>query len=59
MHVGEVFSVLQRLRGTELVEDARLFGADPITGQRGDMTQRIVLGPNALVFPYEHQVAVI
>ena len=59
VHVGEVFSVLQRLRGTELVEDARLFGADPITGQRGDMTQRIVLGPNALVFPYEHQVAVI
>jgi len=58
VHVGEVFSVLQRLRGTELVEDARLFGADPITGQRGEATQRIVLGANALVFSYGHQVAV-
>src|SRR3989449_5003622 len=35
VHVGEVYSVLQGLRGTELVEDARLFGADPVTGQRG------------------------
>ena len=28
----------RRLRGTELVEDARLFGADPVTGQRGQQT---------------------
>ncbi len=59
VHVGEVFSVLQRLQGVELVEDARLFGADPITGQRGEVTQRIVLAANALVYPYEHQVAVL
>ena len=38
VNVGEVYSVLQRLRGTELVEDARLFGADPVTGQRGQQT---------------------
>src|SRR5207248_3121060 len=42
VHVGEVYSVLQGLRGTELVEDARLFGADPVTGQRGQAVQRLV-----------------
>lgn len=56
--VGEVYAVLQALPGTELVEDVRLFGADPITGQRGQATQRLDLEPNALVFSYEHQLLV-
>ncbi len=56
--VGEVYSVLQTLRGTEVVEDARLFGADPVTGQRGQQTQRLELEPHALIFSYEHQVLV-
>jgi predicted phage baseplate assembly protein len=58
VNVGEVYSVLQRLRGTELVEDARLFGADPVTGQRGQQTQRLELEAHALVFSYEHQILV-
>jgi len=58
VHVGEVYSVLQGLRGTELVEDARLFGADPVTGQRGQAVQRLAIEPHALVFSYEHQVLV-
>ncbi|MEI7745681.1 MAG: putative baseplate assembly protein, partial [Chloroflexota bacterium] len=58
INVGEVFSVLQGLRGTEIVEDARLFGADPVTGQRGQQTPRLELEPHALVFSYEHQVLV-
>ncbi|HET9346829.1 MAG TPA: putative baseplate assembly protein [Candidatus Limnocylindrales bacterium] len=58
VNVGEVYSVLQGLRGTEVVEDARLFGADPITGQRGQQTQRLEVEPHALVFSYEHQVLV-
>ena len=58
VNVGEVYSVLQRLRGTELVEDARLFGADPVTGQRGQQTPRLELEPHALVFSYEHQILV-
>ena len=58
VQVGEVYSVLQGLRGTELVEDVRLFGADPITGQRGQVTQRLDLEPHALVFSYEHQLMV-
>jgi predicted phage baseplate assembly protein len=58
VQVGEVYSVLQRIRGTELVEDVRLFGADPITGQRGQAAQRLDLEPHALVFSYEHQLMV-
>lgn len=58
VQVGEVYSVLQRLPGVELVEDARLFAADPVTGQRGKAVQRIDIGPHALVFSFEHQVMV-
>ncbi len=58
VNVGEVFSVLQALKGVEIVEDARLFGADPVTGQRGQQTPRLELEPHALVFSYEHQVMV-
>jgi predicted phage baseplate assembly protein len=58
IHVGEVYSVLQRLPGVELIEDARLFAADPITGERGQAVQRLEIDPNALVFSYEHQVMV-
>jgi predicted phage baseplate assembly protein len=53
---GEIFAVLQRVPGVELVEDVRLFAADPITGERGGAVQRIDLPPHALVFSYGHQV---
>ncbi|MEU1279400.1 putative baseplate assembly protein [Streptomyces sp. NPDC005805] len=55
---GEVFGVLQRAAGNALVEDIRLFAADPITGRRGAPVDRIDVGPGALVFSYQHQVAV-
>ena len=55
---GEVYSVLQSLPGTELVDEVLLFGADPVTGKRGEPTQRIDLDPDALVFGFEHRVRV-
>jgi predicted phage baseplate assembly protein len=58
IHVGEVYSVLQRLPGVEMIEDARLFAADPISGERGQAVQRIEIDKTALVFSYEHQVLV-
>jgi predicted phage baseplate assembly protein len=58
VQAGEVFAVLQRLSGVDIVEDVRLFGADPITGKRGDPVQRLDLPVNALVFSYGHQVRV-
>ncbi len=58
VHMGEIYALLQRLPGTELVEDVRLFAANPITGQRGQAAQRVEVAANALVFSYQHQVRV-
>ena len=58
VQVGEVFAVLQRVRGVDLVEDVRLFGADPVTGRRGSETSRLELPANSLAFSYQHMVRV-
>jgi hypothetical protein len=55
---GEVHAALQRVRGTELVEDVRILGADPVTGERGKPTDRLDVEPNALVYSFDHQVLV-
>ncbi|WP_405718510.1 putative baseplate assembly protein [Streptomyces sp. NBC_00046] len=56
---GEIFAVLQGVRGVGLVEEVRLFPADPITGRRGAAVDRIDVAPGALVFSHQHQVEVI
>jgi predicted phage baseplate assembly protein len=58
VQAGEVFGVLQRLKGIDFVDDVRLYGADPRTGERGTAVNRIDLPPHALVFSYDHQVRV-
>ncbi|MFG2627535.1 putative baseplate assembly protein [Streptomyces sp. NPDC048473] len=55
---GEVFAVLQGVQGVGLVEEVRLFPADPITGRRGAAVERIDVAPGALVFSHQHQVEV-
>jgi predicted phage baseplate assembly protein len=55
---GEVFAVLQRVRGVDVVEDVRLFGANPVTGERGEETRRLDIPGNSLVFSFGHQVRV-
>ncbi|WP_030394844.1 putative baseplate assembly protein [Kitasatospora purpeofusca] len=55
---GEVFGVLQRAVGDVVVEEIRLFAADPVTGRRGAPVDRIDVGAGALVFSYQHQVVV-
>ncbi|MFB7509520.1 putative baseplate assembly protein [Streptomyces broussonetiae] len=55
---GEVFGLLQGATGNALVEEIRLFAADPITGRRGAPADRIDVSPGALVFSYQHQVVV-
>ena len=57
--LGEVFGVAQRVEGVDLIEDARMFPADPISGQRGEPITRIDLDPDSLVFSYGHQVQVV
>ncbi|MFI7482645.1 putative baseplate assembly protein [Kocuria sp. M1R5S2] len=55
---GEVHAVLQRLPGTEIVDEVFLFAVDPRTGERGERVQRIDLGKHDLVFSVGHQVRV-
>ncbi|MFI0941154.1 putative baseplate assembly protein [Streptomyces sp. NPDC021020] len=54
---GEIFGVLQRATGDAVVEEIRLFPADPLTGRRGAPTDRIDVTSDALVFSHQHQVA--
>lgn len=56
---GEIFAVLQRVPGVELVDQVLLYPADPLTGKRGDATDRIDLGAPSLVFSFDHRVRVI
>ncbi|MEZ0094240.1 putative baseplate assembly protein [Streptacidiphilus sp. EB129] len=56
---GEVFAVLQRVPGIELVDEVLLHPADPLTGKRGDATERINLDAPSLVFSFDHRVRVI
>lgn len=44
--------------GVGLVDEVRLFPADPITGRRGAAVDRIDVAPGALVFSHQHQVEV-
>ncbi|MER6382997.1 putative baseplate assembly protein [Streptomyces sp. NPDC001250] len=55
---GEIFGLLQRATGNALVDEIRLFAADPITGRRGTPVDRIDVAAGALVFSYQHQVVV-
>jgi predicted phage baseplate assembly protein len=58
VHIGEVYSVLQRQSGTEFVEEALLFAADPVSGDRGSAAERIDIDDNSLLFSYEHRIRV-
>jgi predicted phage baseplate assembly protein len=55
---GEIFAVLQQATDHAVIEELRLFPADPITGRRGAPAERIDVAPDALVFSYQHQIAV-
>ncbi|WP_328969951.1 putative baseplate assembly protein [Streptomyces sp. NBC_00239] len=56
VHSGEVFALLQRVPGVEAVRHVRLFPANPETGRRGELTERITLGAGSLAFSYDHQI---
>jgi predicted phage baseplate assembly protein len=58
VHAGEVFAALQNVRGVEVVEDVRIFGANPVTGERGTPTARLELPAAGLVFSFQHQIRV-
>jgi predicted phage baseplate assembly protein len=59
VHSGELFAVLQQVPGVAVVDEVRLFPADPITGKRADAVDRIGLDEEALVFSFDHRVTVV
>ncbi|MFE4513869.1 putative baseplate assembly protein [Kitasatospora sp. NPDC056783] len=59
VQAGELFAVLQRVPGVELVDEVTLYPADPLTGRRGEATGRVPIAPGALTFPFDHRVRVI
>jgi hypothetical protein len=59
VHSGELFAVLQRVPGVSMVDEVRLYPADPITGRRADPVDRISLEEEALVFSFDHRVTVV
>lgn len=58
VQLGELYSVLQGIRGVELVEEIRLFSADPVSGRRGGEVTRVEVDKHSLVFSFEHKVRV-
>jgi predicted phage baseplate assembly protein len=56
---GEAYSALQEIRGVDFVEEIRLFGANPVTGERGQATTKLELAASAIAFSYEHQIRVV
>ena len=58
MQAGELNAVLQAVPGVELVDELRLYPADPITGDRDMQVQRLDLPANALVYSFHHQIRV-
>ena len=58
VQAGEVHAVLQRLAGTEIVDEVLVFAENPVTGKRGEPLQRVELERNALVFSFDHRVRV-
>jgi predicted phage baseplate assembly protein len=55
---GEVYVVLQRLDGVEMVEEVRLFPADPVERTRARQVDRLEIAAHELVFSWGHQVMV-
>jgi predicted phage baseplate assembly protein len=58
VQAGDIYGVLQQVRGVDMVNDVRVYGASPVTRERGEATQRIELAPSSLVFSFDHQILV-
>ena len=56
--IGEIYSVLQRVPGAEVVDTVNLFGTNAETGGGREATPRLELKPNVLVFSVAHVVTV-
>ncbi|MFF4369392.1 putative baseplate assembly protein [Streptomyces sp. NPDC001594] len=58
VQTGDLYARLHAVDGVDLVEELKLYGANPVTGAHGEPTDRLELDPSSLVFSYEHHVRV-
>ncbi|MEV6681588.1 putative baseplate assembly protein [Streptomyces erythrochromogenes] len=58
VQTGDLYARLHAVDGVDLVEEMKLFSANPVTGSHGEPTDRLELDPSSLVFSYEHHVRV-
>jgi predicted phage baseplate assembly protein len=58
VRAGEIHGLLLGVAGVDVVDDVRLFRANPETGERGNPLQRIDLDQLTLAYSFEHSVRV-
>jgi predicted phage baseplate assembly protein len=58
VNLGEIYSILQGLRGTEYIEEARLFPVDLATRKLDADTNRIDIDAHTLILSFQHDVQV-
>ncbi|MFJ7209237.1 putative baseplate assembly protein [Streptomyces sp. NPDC098789] len=58
VQTGDLYARLHAVAGVDLVEEIKLYSANPVTGARGEPTERLELDPSSLVFSYEHHIRV-
>ena len=58
VNLGEIYSILQGLRGTEYIEEARLFPVDLATRKLDGETNRIDIDAHTLILSFQHDVQV-
>ncbi|MFB7056442.1 putative baseplate assembly protein [Streptomyces vinaceus] len=58
VQTGDLYARLHAVAGVDLVEEIKLYSANPVTGARGEATDRLELDPASLVFSYEHHIRV-
>jgi len=59
VNIGEVYSILQGLRGTEYIEEAQLIPVDLETGQEDPDAARIEIEPQTLILSSGHDITVV
>jgi predicted phage baseplate assembly protein len=59
LFVSEVYSLLQRIPGVDMVEHAGLYQVDPRTGDRGDELSRVTPGSDGLLCSHEHRISLV
>ena len=59
VNIGEVYSILQGLRGTEYIEEAQLLPIDLETMEPDPEATRIDIEPNTLILSCDHDITVV